>query len=718
MEAQQLPTPSTVAPPQSTVAPPPSHPNHLNYPDSVDSSPRSRNTDSWDEPFPPASAKLRLMCSYGGHIVPRPHDKSLCYVGGDTRIVVVERNTSLADLSTRLSRTFLDGRSFTLKYQLPNEDLDSLISVTTDEDLDNMIDEYDRTNSNSSIKPSRIRLFLFPIKPDSSQSIPPILDSSVKSDDWFLNALNSAGLLNRGFSDSASVDSLLRLDDAVVGNNLEASKEVGVAVEGSILQTGSFGNSKNLNSNSNSKQDVHSVPDSPMLENSSSFGSTSSSPSLANLPPIRVHVEDGNVGGKVKVFQHDQKVMGIEEQFAQMGVGVGQKQEESFAAMSSPPPPPVPTTLSAAAAVSAPIGSAAVPGDYLNRVISDDQRSDQGVPVGYRKPPTSQQQTQNQVLLPSQFQQKSTGAVDLPSPDSVSSDNSFQNAMLRQKAVNYQEQVQTPPGTRVLNSPVDPKLNVSDPHSLIQMQQHVQDPGYLLQQQFDHHQQQQQHQQQHQQLQHHPQQPQQQHQPQFIPGTHFIHHTPAGAMPISAYYPVYPSQQQSHPHPQVYYVPARQPQAYNLSMQQANIGESPTAIQPQNSPNPAMSAPSSAAYNPVRNAPLPKTEMTAAAYRTTATGAPQLVHVPANQHQQQYVAYSQIHHPSQSIAPNSAAPPNYAYEYADPAHAQIYYSQPLPPTMPSQYQTMTAAAVAMPEVSAQHPSDSMKQQQIRTSQPL
>ncbi|OIW06954.1 hypothetical protein TanjilG_18342 [Lupinus angustifolius] len=652
MEAQQLPTPSTVAPPQSTVAPPPSHPSHLNYPDSVDSSPRSRNTDSWDEPFPPASAKLRLMCSYGGHIVPRPHDKSLCYVGGDTRIVVVERNTSLADLSTRLSRTFLDGRSFTLKYQLPNEDLDSLISVTTDEDLDNMIDEYDRTNSNSSIKPSRIRLFLFPIKPDSSQSIPPILDSSVKSDDWFLNALNSAGLLNRGFSDSASVDSLLRLDDAVVGNNLEGSKEGGVAVEGSILQTGSFANSKNLNSNS--KQDVHSVPDSPMLENSSSFGSTSSSPSLANLPPIRVHVEDGNGGGKVKVLQHDQKVMGIEEQFAQMGVGVGQKQEEGFAVMSSPPPPPVPTTLSAAA-VSAPIGSAAVPGDYPNRVISDDQRSDQGVPVGYRKPPTSQQQTQTQVLLPSQFQQKSTGAVDLPSPDSVSSDSSFQNAMSRQKPVNYQEQVQTPSGTRVLSSPVDPKLNVSDPH---------------------------------------------------------------GAMPISAYYPVYPSQQQSHPHPQVYYMPARQPQAYNLSMQQANIGESATAIQPQNPPNPAMSAQPSAAYNPIRNAPLPKTEMTAAAYRTTATGAPQLIHVPANQHQQQYVAYSQIHHPSQSIAPNSAAPPNYAYEYADPAHAQIYYSQPLPPTMPSQYQTMTAAAVAMPEVSAQHPSDSMKQQQIRTSQPL
>ncbi|KAJ1380772.1 PB1 domain [Sesbania bispinosa] len=617
MEAQpQPPTPST-APPLSSVAPP-LPPPHLNYPDSVDSSPRSRNTDSWDEPFPPASTKLRLMCSYGGHIVPRPHDKSLCYVGGDTRIVVVERATSLSDLSTRLSKTFLNGRPFTLKYQLPNEDLDSLISVTTDEDLENMIDEYDRTTSaNSSIKPSRIRLFLFPSKPDSTHSIPPqILDTSAKSDDWFLDALNGAGLLNRGFSDSASVNCLLGLDDDVAGNNIEqGSREV---VEGGASQPGSFGNCKNL------KQDVHSVPDSPMLETTSSFGSTSSSPSLANLPPIRVHVEDGMGGGGGVRVQQDQKMLGIEEQFAQMGVGVGQKQqqEEGFVMMSSPPPPPVPSTLSATA-VGVPIGSA---------VVADQLQIQSGT-------------------------------------------------------------------TRVPSNPVDPKLNVSDPHGRIQVQQHVQDPGYLLQQQFEHQQQ--------------PPPPQQQQ--QYIHGTHFIHHNPG----IPTYYPVYPSQQQ--PHPQVYYVPARQAQAYNLSVQQGNMGESATAIpssRPQTPPNPTTLVQPSAAYNPMRNAPLPKTEMTAAAYRTATAGTPQLVQVPANQHQQQYVTYSQIHHPSQSIAPTSAPPANYAYDYVDPAHAQIYYSQPLAPTMPSQYQTMTAAAVVLPEVSsAQHPSDGMKQQ-IRTSQPL
>jgi len=257
---------------------------------------------------------------------------------------------------------------------------------------------------------------------------------------------------------------------------------------------------------------------------------------------------------------------------------------------------------------------------------------------------------------------------------------------------------------------VDPKLNVSDPHGRIQMQQHVQDPGYLLQQQFE----------QHQQTQQLPQQQFEQHQQalpqqqqQFIHGTHFIHHNP----PISAYYPVYPSQQ--HPQqPQLYYVQARQPQTYNLPVQQANMGDSAgnlASSRPQTPPNPATLVPQSAAYNPMRNAPMPKTEMNA--YRAATGGTPQLVQVPTSQHQQQYVTYSQIHHPSQSMAPNSAPQANYGFDYADPAHAQIYYSQPLAPTMPSQYQTMTAAAVMMQEGSAQHPSDSLKQQ-IRTSQPL
>ncbi|KAK1419088.1 hypothetical protein QVD17_28245 [Tagetes erecta] len=85
-----------------------------------DSSPRSGNTDSWEKIIPlypsngtttaPAQdglTKLRLMCRYGGRIVPCPHNKSLCYDGGDTRIMVVDRHTTILDLTHRLSKILL-----------------------------------------------------------------------------------------------------------------------------------------------------------------------------------------------------------------------------------------------------------------------------------------------------------------------------------------------------------------------------------------------------------------------------------------------------------------------------------------------------------------------------------------------------------------------------------------------------------------------------------
>lgn len=625
-------------------------------------------------------------------------------------MVVVDRHTSLSDLSSRLSKTILHSRPFTLKYQIPNEDLDSLISVTTDEDLDNMIDEYDRLCSNStSLKSSRLRLFLFPTKPDSASSIGSILDNSVKSEDWFLDALNGAtGALNRGFSDSQTMNCLLGLEtDAGNGGGGGG----GGVIDGMLVSReldGSqtdFGNCKNAKQGG---QDVHSVPDSPMLDTTSSFGSTSSSPSLAHLPPIRVHVDDGGV--RVQ----DQR-MGIEEQFAQISVAAAaQKQDEGFVGLSSPPPP-MPTSIVPSIAVSAvPMTSAATSNDYSNRVFSDDERSEQGMPVGYRRPPQPQPQIQLQTM-PLQSQQKPTGGVDLTSPDSVSSDNSLTNAIYRQKAMNYQESASQIPSGRVSANPVDPKT-ITDPNTRVQIQQ-VQESGYMYQPQFE-----QQHQQQ-----------------QFVhAGAHYMQHHPGGQVPMSSYYPVYPSQQQQQQqhslHQQqldqqqypVYYMAARPPQpqqAYNVSMQQPSYSEAPAANpsnRPQTPPpNPTMIH-TQATYNPARNAPPQKTEIAAGVYRTAAAAgaAPSMVQVASNQMQQQYVGYSQIHHhPSQSIAPNSMATANYGYEYADPAHAQIYYSQPFVPTSPAQYQTMTSnPAVMLSEASTQLPGDNMKQQQIRPSQ--
>lgn len=60
--------------------------------------------------------------------------------------------------------------SVNLRCQLPTEDLDALVSVTSDEDLANLIEEYDIA-SRDRLLPSKIRAFLFP--PPSKTPSPP-----------------------------------------------------------------------------------------------------------------------------------------------------------------------------------------------------------------------------------------------------------------------------------------------------------------------------------------------------------------------------------------------------------------------------------------------------------------------------------------------------------------------------------------------------------------
>ncbi|CAN4122428.1 unnamed protein product [Withania somnifera] len=162
--------------------------SYSSYPDSVNSSPRSRENASWDDQPPSTNYTVKFMCSYGGKIHPRPHDNQLAYVGGETKILSVDRNTGFSTLVTKLSS--LSDCDVCFKYQLPGEDLDALISVTNDEDLEHMMLEYDRIYRGSA-KPARLRLFLFPLTtPATSTS-----DSKPESQ-WFVDALNSVQLQN------------------------------------------------------------------------------------------------------------------------------------------------------------------------------------------------------------------------------------------------------------------------------------------------------------------------------------------------------------------------------------------------------------------------------------------------------------------------------------------------------------------------------------------
>ncbi|KAH8521697.1 hypothetical protein H0E87_002671 [Populus deltoides] len=103
-----------------------------------------------------SSSKVKFLCSFGGTILPRPSDGKLRYVGGETRIIRISKNISWQELMQKTLAIY--NESHTIKYQLPGEDLDALVSVSCDEDLQNMMEECNVSEDGGSKKP---RMFLF-----------------------------------------------------------------------------------------------------------------------------------------------------------------------------------------------------------------------------------------------------------------------------------------------------------------------------------------------------------------------------------------------------------------------------------------------------------------------------------------------------------------------------------------------------------------------------
>ncbi|KAI3772904.1 hypothetical protein L6452_04098 [Arctium lappa] len=108
--------------------------------------------------------KIKFICSSGGKILPRPSDGKLRYVGGETRIVSIQKNISWEELVKRT--TEYCNQPHSIKYQLPGEDLDALISVSSNEDLQNMIEEYNGLGNLDGSQ--RLRIFLIPLSESES----------------------------------------------------------------------------------------------------------------------------------------------------------------------------------------------------------------------------------------------------------------------------------------------------------------------------------------------------------------------------------------------------------------------------------------------------------------------------------------------------------------------------------------------------------------------
>ncbi|GAB2241699.1 hypothetical protein Droror1_Dr00018474 [Drosera rotundifolia] len=85
------------------------------------------------------SVKIKILCSFGGKILPRPSDGKLRYVRGETRILRINKDISWKELQQRTLAIF--NEAHTIKYQLHGEDLDALVSVSSDEDLQNLMEE-------------------------------------------------------------------------------------------------------------------------------------------------------------------------------------------------------------------------------------------------------------------------------------------------------------------------------------------------------------------------------------------------------------------------------------------------------------------------------------------------------------------------------------------------------------------------------------------------
>jgi hypothetical protein len=91
-----------------------------------------------------AEARIKLTCSHGGRLLRCGPGGAARYVGGEMRVLAVPRAATFRGLAARLSSEVAGGAEVrTVRHRLADDE-DVLVSVTCDEELAHMIDEYDR----------------------------------------------------------------------------------------------------------------------------------------------------------------------------------------------------------------------------------------------------------------------------------------------------------------------------------------------------------------------------------------------------------------------------------------------------------------------------------------------------------------------------------------------------------------------------------------------
>ncbi|XP_027329741.1 uncharacterized protein LOC113846078 [Abrus precatorius] len=205
--------------------------------------------------------KVKFLCSFGGKILPRPSDGMLRYVGGQTRIISVRKDVSFNDLAQKMADTY--GQPVVIKYQLPEEDLDALVSVSCPDDVENMMEEYEKLVERSPDGSAKLRVFLFSASEtelSGGMQFGDLQDTGQK----YFDAVNGIGIAD-GNGDSAGINRKESIASAASTQNSDLSgNEI---IDGSIASPG----------------DVSGAPVSPPKENVAASQDTSAN--LAVLEP-------------------------------------------------------------------------------------------------------------------------------------------------------------------------------------------------------------------------------------------------------------------------------------------------------------------------------------------------------------------------------------------------------------------------------------------------
>ncbi|MCD7465464.1 hypothetical protein HAX54_001368 [Datura stramonium] len=182
---------------------------------------------------------LKAMCSFGGKILPRPSDGKLRYVGGETRVIRIRKDITWKVLWQKVLAIY--DLTHIVKYQLPGEDFDALVTVSCDEDLQNMLEECNVLEDGDTSR--KLRIFLFSIS-DLDDAHSSLTNSDADSEFQYVVAINGLEMGSRNSSTlhylGSSVNNLAELDE----NNIEdSSRSVMGFVGVSNLPSAGFDNS-------------------------------------------------------------------------------------------------------------------------------------------------------------------------------------------------------------------------------------------------------------------------------------------------------------------------------------------------------------------------------------------------------------------------------------------------------------------------------------------